>query len=187
MSKILDRLKSVGENSGRCHVRVSDNMTYGPVALTTVSQWAEQGRITAESEISFDRKEWVRADAIPELGLDWIAAENGDKYGPFNLQALAQLVRRGIVTPDAKVTHRETGESLDVPQALERAGAARPLDAAAARLLDSDQAPAAPQSLVSSAATMAPELPSEQESTGCDEPQPEAAADDDAEEQNEKS
>jgi hypothetical protein len=141
MSKILDRLKDSGDSNGRCHVRVSDNMTYGPVALATVCQWAAQGRVTAESEISFDRKEWVRADSIPELGLEWMASSDGaDDFGPFNLTALSALVRRGLISPDARLKHRETDETLDVPQALARAAASRPLDAAASRLLQTMQA-----------------------------------------------
>ena len=141
MSKILDRLRDSGDSNGRCHVRVSDNMTYGPVALTTVCQWAAQGRVTAESEISFDRNEWVRADSIPELGLEWVASSDGaDDFGPFNMMALSALVRRGLISPDARLKQRETDETLDVPQALARATASRPLDAAASRLLQTVQA-----------------------------------------------
>ncbi|NQU41489.1 MAG: hypothetical protein HQ523_16190, partial [Lentisphaerae bacterium] len=157
MSRVLDQLKSMASSSGRCYVRVSDSMTYGPVALDTVSQWAAQGRVTSESEISFDQKRWVRADSIPELGLDWITISEGvDGFGPFNLQALSQLVRRGIVAPEAQLKHRKTEEVLDVSAALDRATASRPLDAAAARLLQTTPplASEGSQSLVSHAVSL---------------------------------
>jgi hypothetical protein len=127
--------------------------------MDTVCQWAAQGRVTSESEVSFNRQDWVRADSIPELELDWVAAsDNADDFGPFNLQALSQLVRRGIVTPDARLKHRETDESLDVPAALDRAAESRPLDAAAARLLQTTQPQEGEntQSLVSHAVSMEP-------------------------------
>ncbi|MBT7702428.1 MAG: hypothetical protein HN700_19230, partial [Verrucomicrobia bacterium] len=124
MSKILDQLKSAGDSKGRCYVRVTPDMTHGPVAMTTVCQWAAEGRVTAQSEVSFNRKRWVRAATIPELGFEWEALSDGNVQGvPFHLKTLPRLVDRGDVPADAQLRHLLTGETLDVPQALNRMAA----------------------------------------------------------------
>ena len=150
MSKILQDLRHSAGDVDRCYVRVNDSMIYGPITMQTLCDWCEQGRVTSDNEVSFDRLDWVRADAIPELALDWIAlSADGSEFGPFHIKAVGTLARRGVIDEEATLRNRVSGEESSVAAAVQAAGGVDRIDAAGERL--GDTAPAGMTSLISGA------------------------------------
>ena len=109
MSKIHKELQ-YGADS-RWFIRIDNGDTYGPVELTTLQEWASQGRVEPDNEISEDQESWRQAESLPELEMDWMAElDDGTTYGPFNIDLAPELAQRGVLPANAKLKHRETGE-----------------------------------------------------------------------------
>lgn len=100
------------EGAASWYMRIDSGDVYGPVDIATLKEWAAQGRIEPENEISEDKTHWHPAQALSALQMDWIAElEDGTHYGPFNRQLAPDLIENGILPPDVTLTHRETGEA----------------------------------------------------------------------------
>jgi len=92
-------------------VRIDDGDIYGPVDILTLQEWSEQGRIEPQNEISQDRKNWITAEELPNLEMNWMAElEDKTTFGPFNFHLTNELVRRGVLSTDTTITNRKTGE-----------------------------------------------------------------------------
>ncbi len=113
MSKIHKELQHVA--GSRWFIRIDNGDTYGPVDLTTLQEWASQGRVEPDNEISEDQESWQQAESLPELEMDWLAElDDGTTYGPFNIDLAPELAKRGVLPADAALKHRKTGETRSV-------------------------------------------------------------------------
>jgi len=96
----------------RWFIRIDNGTTYGPVDLATLMEWASQGRVEPDNEISEDQESWQQAESLPELEMDWMAElDDGTVYGPFNIALAPELTNRGVLPANATLKHRETGET----------------------------------------------------------------------------
>ncbi len=88
-------------------VRSSDGKVYGPADVSTLAEWAREGRIEPAGYVSQDRKSWFPAQLMGELEMKWIVeAEPGKFYGPFNRAAISRLAARGEL-PQGAVFYRK--------------------------------------------------------------------------------
>ena len=101
------------------YLKKANGKVYGPVPLDDIIHWAIEGRVAPDDAISDDGARWSPAANTPELGMQWLVDIPGDRpYGPLNLHAMVDMVRDGIVTPDSRITHRDTGEARVLSEAL---------------------------------------------------------------------
>ena len=86
------------------YVRTEDGKVYGPADVTSLSLWAQDGRIEPVAFVSQDRKSWVPAQLMPELEMKWLVeVEPGKVFGPFNRAVVIRLSREGELPPEAKI------------------------------------------------------------------------------------
>ena len=86
------------------YVRTEDGKVYGPADVTSLSLWAQDGRIEPAAFVSQDRKSWVPAQLMPELEMKWLVeVEPGKVFGPFNRVVVIRLSREGELPPEAKI------------------------------------------------------------------------------------
>ena len=86
------------------YVRTEDGKVYGPADVTSLSLWAQDGRIEPAAFVSQDHKSWVPAHLMPELEMKWVAeVESGKVFGPFNRAVVIRLSREGELPPEAKI------------------------------------------------------------------------------------
>jgi len=120
MSRLYNALHASEENLAEWYLRTNDNAIYGPVTLATLIAWAVQNRIAPGNQISSSQKEWRPAETLPDLEMDWMAALAGSRpYGPFNVRAAPELVRRGHIDPDSVLINQSTGERVAVRRLLD--------------------------------------------------------------------
>ncbi len=93
------------------YLRKSDGAEYGPAAIESLRQWAEDGRIAPEDHLSRDRTNWQPAPSVAGLEMQYeIVLENGDRYGPLHILALRELVEDGSIDTATPIRHADTGE-----------------------------------------------------------------------------
>ena len=86
------------------YVRTEDGKVYGPADVTSLSLWAQDGRIEPAAFVSQDRKSWVPAQLMPELEMKWLVeVEPGKVFGPFNRAVVIRLSREGELPLEAKI------------------------------------------------------------------------------------
>ena len=91
-------------DEGKWYVRTEDGKVYGPADVTSLSLWAQDGRIEPAAFVSQDRKSWVPAQLMPELEMKWLVeVEPGKVFGPFNRAVVIRLSREGELPPEAKI------------------------------------------------------------------------------------
>ena len=101
------------------YVKIEDGSTYGPVVLDELRVWAETGRVAPGQLISQDRQEWIFAENLPELGMEWrIEVKNGAMYGPVNIEAVRSLVEDGVVSKKAVLVNERTHRQSTVAREL---------------------------------------------------------------------
>ena len=101
------------------YLRKSDDIVYGPVDDAALEQWAAEGRIAPDDRLSNDQLMWSPAHELPHLQMDWlITMDDGSQYGPLHLSALRDLVADGSLTPETQLTHKITGVSQSLDEAL---------------------------------------------------------------------
>ncbi len=145
MSKIHKELQNSTES--RWFIRIDSGDTYGPVDLPTLKEWAAQGRVEPDNEISEDQESWRQAESLPELEMDWMAElDDGTSYGPFNIALAPELTERGVLPANATLRHRETGETRPVAADTEEDGDTPPEDSGDTQpSLPLDDLPATPK------------------------------------------
>jgi flagellar motor protein MotB len=96
----------------RWFMRTDDGAVYGPATMDTLKEWCLDGRIEPDNELSPDQKNWVPAQSVPELEMDWYARlDDGTRIGPFPLALVPGLLENGIFPGTAILQHRATGET----------------------------------------------------------------------------
>ena len=113
-------LGGMDERPRYVHVRLPDPLrVYGPVSLKTLQQWAQEGRVGPGCEVSPDGREWMAADRIAELGLEWwIKLPNGEWFGPIHLSAAAALAAEYGLPDDLPVRRGLSGSEMRLSAAL---------------------------------------------------------------------
>jgi len=145
MSKTSKELQSNAES--RWFIRIDSGDTYGPVDLPTLKEWAAQGRVEPDNEISEDQESWRQAESLRELEMDWMAElDDGTSYGPFNIALAPELADRGVLPTNATLRNRETGETRPVAADTKQSDdTADDSDSEAQISLSLDDPPATPQ------------------------------------------
>ncbi len=101
------------------YLRKSDGAEYGPADIDALRQWAEDGRIAPEDELSEDRANWVTAPSVAGLEMDFeILLDNGDTYGPLHVLALRELITDGSITLDTPIRHITSQETKSAAERL---------------------------------------------------------------------
>lgn len=122
MSKVHSILRQQSEApvSGKTwRLKTADGRTYGPVSLSELCDWANQGRVMAGDLLSKDGIQWVPAESFSELKMEWEARlPNGKICGPLNVLAVPFLVKNGFLPPDTVLVNRNSGKSLNVRDLL---------------------------------------------------------------------
>jgi len=108
------------QQSSRWYLKVAGDAVYGPIELTTLRNWATQGRVVATTMVSQDKQNWLSASSIPELEMTWTARLiDGGVYGPFNLLVVPYLMKRGKLCLKDVVTNGISGKTMFVSELLE--------------------------------------------------------------------
>jgi len=101
------------------YLRIPGGKIYGTFPLATFREWAAQGRVAPDNEVSQDREDWQPVHALEGIGMHWtVLLKNGNEYGPFNILATPILVERGIITRGSVVENKATGKRIPVAQLL---------------------------------------------------------------------
>ena len=114
-------------DSGVWYLKMNDGTVYGPADLNRLQTWAREGRVAPSSQISSDRKSWIPASQMPELGMEWVVeVEQGQYYGPFHPDVVRDLIAQKRVPASARRFKLDTGRaqedhSKELNAALEKA------------------------------------------------------------------
>jgi hypothetical protein len=101
------------------YLKRSGGGVYGPVDLAVLETWATDGRVAPEDQLSEDQQSWIPAHERPELAMDWVVDLNGgSSYGPLHLLALRDFLQDGAISRRSRITHKQSGESTTVSEAL---------------------------------------------------------------------
>ncbi|MFH0953153.1 MAG: GYF domain-containing protein [Verrucomicrobiota bacterium] len=101
------------------YLKKQNGEIYGPVDLPTLQDWARDGRVAPQDQLSQDQKSWSPAPNLADLAMDWkVELRDGTLYGPLNLFALKELVEDGSVSRRARVVHKVSKEASVVSEAL---------------------------------------------------------------------
>ncbi len=97
-------------NKEEWFVKSSDGRVYGPADADSLVVWAEEGRVEPNGYVSRDRRMWIPAAQMKELGMEWLVeSEPGRFFGPFNRKMVARLKAEGSITREAHIYCRHDG------------------------------------------------------------------------------
>ena len=109
------------DESREWFVRTEDGNVYGPAALSSLVQWASDGRIEPTSSVSRDRVSWKPAALQSELGMTWLVEiEQGKVYGPFARAVVSRLFADGSLPKTARVYRLHEGQVDHDPPPVEK-------------------------------------------------------------------
>lgn len=95
------------------YVRSADGGVYGPASRASLVAWAKEGRISPSSCVSHDAKNWIPAETLADLEMDWVVeVAPGRLFGPYNRDALVGLKKRGAI-PENAVFYRKHTKSIE--------------------------------------------------------------------------
>ena len=115
MSKISEQLRRKPEDTREWYIRDSRGSVRGPVRTRDLVRWTHECRVIASTPVSSDREVWVDARTIPDLELEWESSDPANTHGPFNMQAVPELVREGVIARDDVLRHRPGQSRLPAP------------------------------------------------------------------------
>ncbi len=85
-------------------VKKEDGSSFGPIEMTELREWAAEGRVAPEDQISVDQNNWSPSHENRELHMDWtIEFEDGSTYGPIHLLAFADFIDEGVIGLDSEI------------------------------------------------------------------------------------
>ena len=101
------------------HLKKGDGEIYGPVDLAQLKLWATDGRVAPDDSLSEDKQHWTPAHDLAELGMDWkVTVNENEVFGPLHLLAFRDLLLDGQVSRRSQITHKQTGQTLMLCEAL---------------------------------------------------------------------
>ncbi len=119
MSLVHERLRAASRSDANWYMRQPDGEIYGPTNITMLAEWAAQNRIVPGSEISEDMQNWIPAQELPDLKMEWAAHfPDGTVYEPFNVLAVPYLFENKTLPADTKLINKSTGKTLLVQELL---------------------------------------------------------------------
>lgn len=87
-----------------------DGSDFGPIDLEQLQQWAKDAKVSPLDKVSNDRRTWVKAPMVPELGMDYLIEVGPDQYyGPTTLGAAKEFLEAGEIQPDSRITNCKDG------------------------------------------------------------------------------
>lgn len=88
------------------YLKKADGGIYGPATLSDIRQWAADGRIAPEDDLSEDQASWRPAPSIPEMEMNYeVILEDGSRYGPVHVMALRELMLDGSISAASRILH----------------------------------------------------------------------------------
>ncbi|MCR5414897.1 MAG: DUF4339 domain-containing protein [Kiritimatiellae bacterium] len=97
----------MGKMPEEWYVRSPDGQVYGPTDRSTLIDWAGEGRVEPGGFVSRDRRQWIPAQLMEELEMEWVVeAEPGKFFGPFNRRLVVKLASSGELPEGAAVYRR---------------------------------------------------------------------------------
>ena len=85
-------------------VKTEEGKVYGPAAISSLVDWARDGRIEPGGFLSKDRTHWTAAPNMPELEMNWlVSTEFGKVFGPFNRQFVSKLIKGNTLSSRSKL------------------------------------------------------------------------------------
>ena len=113
--EILQEIKREIEVGKKWFVKLDDGKEYGPVQFATLAEWACDGRIGPDHEISNDRQAWQPAKNIKMMQMEWfVSLVDGSLFGPLPLPAIKNFVEQGVVDRNGKAANKNTGETISI-------------------------------------------------------------------------
>lgn len=101
------------------HLKKADGSIFGPVEEGELREWAADGRVAPDDEVSEDREHWQPASDLSGLDMLWsVEIGEGDSFGPINILAAAELIRDGAILPGATARHQKSGQTMTAQEAL---------------------------------------------------------------------
>ena len=89
------------------YVRTENGNVYGPATASSLVAWAKDGRIDPASYVSANRTDWVPAQLIPDLEMDWLVETvPGEVFGPFNREVVIRLSKDGRLSESVSIYRR---------------------------------------------------------------------------------
>jgi hypothetical protein len=120
-------------------------------------KWANEALINPMDEVSADGVNWVPSHTIPDFEMCWdTELLDGTAYGPTNIATLREFCSARLLSGDASVRHKETGETLTVMDLLTKGSATTGHTAEAPEVLVEAAPPAEPPKQKKTQALKAP-------------------------------
>jgi hypothetical protein len=92
-----------------------DGSTFGPVHFDQIARWAAAAQIAPHDTLSNDRRTWIKAPMLTQLGMDWLVELTREHYyGPTTLGALREFVRLGEIGGDTFVINTCSGNRCKI-------------------------------------------------------------------------
>lgn len=85
-------------------VQTETGECFGPVDMTTLQEWARDGRLLATYTASQDQQKWQPLTSFPLLEMDTVARlPDGEYFGPVHRAVIDELIQTGELSPDTPV------------------------------------------------------------------------------------
>ena len=93
------------------YLKKATGTIYGPTDIATLQEWARNGRIAPDDQVSGDRETWEPAPDIPPLEMQWfVDLPDGGSYGPVHLGAFLDMLKEGALDAESLVRRKDGGE-----------------------------------------------------------------------------
>ncbi|MBA4388272.1 MAG: hypothetical protein C0404_09850 [Verrucomicrobia bacterium] len=131
MSVVHEKLHGSSASAKKWYLKIEDGTIYGPVEAFTLCNWAAQGRVLPGNTISENMQDWLAAETLSELKLEWMASlPDGKEYGPFHMLALPQLFHNGTLPAACNLKNRVSGKQMSMADLIKSEPASEHDDAA---------------------------------------------------------
>jgi hypothetical protein len=106
-----------------------DGSVFGPLPFERLTHWASAAQIAPHDALSTDRKTWIKAPMVPQLGMDWLVEVTSERYyGPTTLGAIQEFIRLGEVNAQTYIINSCDGTRRQIatlPALLQTPGVRR--------------------------------------------------------------
>jgi len=118
--------KAIASGKDTWYHKKEDQSVEGPLKLAELLSQTMQGNILPGHEVSEDNKNWRPVEELTELKMVWMV-DSGDaeSYGPVNILAIPNLVKRGIVPQTARLVNKSSWKIISVNEILKPTGSVR--------------------------------------------------------------
>src|SRR5205807_7442498 len=97
--------------------KYQDGSVFGPLSFAQLERWASAARIAPHDLVSTDRRTWIKAPMLPELGMDWLVEITSEHYyGPTTLGAVQEFIRLGEINEETFVINACDGTRRQISE-----------------------------------------------------------------------